>query len=62
MNNNTDKGLQGNEKIEEAIKQTDESIQKIKVRRNKLLNEYLNGTIPQDIYEENERLLFPLIK
>ena len=45
------------EKIEEAIKQTDESIQKIKVRRNKLLNEYLNGTIPQDIYEENERLL-----
>ena len=57
MNNNTDKGLQGNEKIEEAIKQTDESIQKIKVRRNKLLNEYLNGTIPQDIYEENERLL-----
>ena len=42
------------EKIEEAIKQTDESIQKIKVRRNKLLNEYLNGTIPQDIYEENE--------
>ena len=26
--------------IEEAIKQTDESIQKIKVRRNKLLNEY----------------------
>ena len=45
------------EKIEEAIKQTDESIQKIKVRRNKLLNEYLNGTISQDIYEENERLL-----
>lgn len=27
------------------------------MRRNKLLNEYLNGTIPQDIYEENERLL-----
>lgn len=45
------------ENNEDIINQINAKIQKIKTKRNKLVDSYLDGIIPKDIYEKKERLL-----